>query len=120
MSVFQLLWEFDSTKLWSEYNLTISVQTESVKVESVVLRGQRSQNRIGCDVMTQLLHIWIIIGGWYFTIYRNLVGRWFPVGNWCVVMGMELSGFEPSCSKINVVDLIYSPISGRKIPNLSF
>ncbi|MCX4379900.1 MAG: hypothetical protein OSJ61_27740 [Lachnospiraceae bacterium] len=31
------------------------IQTESIKVESVVRRGQQSQNWIGCDTMTQLL-----------------------------------------------------------------
>lgn len=35
----------------------------------------------GCDTMTQrLLHIWIIIGGRCFTVYRRHVGRWFPAG----------------------------------------
>jgi len=27
------------------------------------------------------------IGGWYFTIYRSFVGRWFPASNWCVLIG---------------------------------
>lgn len=60
-----------------------SVQTDSVKVESVVRCGQR------CSFLqwlwhhdTILLHIWIIIGGRYFTVYRSPVRWWFPVRNW--------------------------------------
>ena len=40
MSVFPF-GESDSTKLWSEYNLTISVQTDSVNMESVVYHVKR-------------------------------------------------------------------------------
>lgn len=102
-----------------QVQLTISVQTDSVKVESVVRCGQCCTPCTtvttlgnGCDIMTQRLHIWSIIGGWHFTI--NPWDGGSPWGTGVYLQVRLLSCFEPSCSKSNVVDLIYSHISGRK------
>lgn len=74
---------------------TTSVQTDSVNIESVVRCGQRCtpctmNSKIGnsCDTMTQLCCTYEFIRNTVF--HRIPVRRWFPTGNWCVLVGTEV------------------------------
>ena len=55
---------------------TISVQTDSEKVESVARRGQR------CNAMIQSLRQIYHKQYKYTAFHRIPVGRWFVAGNW--------------------------------------
>lgn len=52
------------------------------------------------------------LGGWYYAVYRSLVRRWFPVGNWCVLVGTEVIYWSDSTinkqAKLNLVAHMWS------------
>lgn len=52
------------------------------------------------------------LGGWYFTVYRSSVRRWYPVGNWCVLIGTEVICWSVSTinklAKLNLVAHMWS------------
>ena len=84
-------------EIWSEYHFGIRDKSYDFGSNRFRKSGKccplwTTSPRIGngCDIATQrLLPVWNL-GGWYYATYRSPVRRWFPVGNWCVVMGTEL------------------------------
>lgn len=80
-----------STIMVFEMNLTISVQTDCANKQKYCPQwttNPKTEER--CDAVTQLLHIWIISGGRYLTVYRSFAGWWFLAGNRCVLTGTEI------------------------------
>ena len=52
------------------------------------------------------------LGGWHYAVYRSPVRRWFPMGNWCVLIGTEVICWSVSTinklAKLNLVAHMWS------------
>lgn len=97
------------------FYLTISVQIDYINMECV------SSMVTKLCAMTQLLPAWKIKYLKYTVFHRRPVGRWFPVGNWCVLsfqrlaqMGVTYSSlFKPIVRMLAKNLYSYSPQAGK-------